>query len=520
LITTSSPTPAARTERAPAVSRFALVIGALTFLYLLPIWIARFLPFVDLPQHLSLVAILRDFHNPATDYSTMFSLRLYPTHNVLHLLVCYVLSFICGIETASRVFLSLYVIALPLALAYLLRTLNANRWLTLAGFLFIYNFNLFWGFVSGTFVIPAVLLILALELRELAAPRPNWARLSPIAALFVLTFLGHSLSYLFATALFLVLIALEARRGVRRFVPLLLTQLPVLLFFVIPWQFSVFGGEGGDLASRVLAGFSLSNLSSRLGAFFSSITARGDEFSSLLPKLLFVVTVSAAIRYAVRSGWRRLLQGRLRVATVLVLASLLGFLFFPAAIRQAWFLNERFMVFVCLFLVVLLGVLAAQTGFNRRWTLNFLLVVVIFNIFNLGVRFVAFDRQARPVSRLLGPLQPDRKIVGLMYEANTQPYLLGYDAFVHFANYYQLWKRGYPGFSFAEIRFSPIVYRDSTDYLPPGFEWSPWEWVFPEGWEVYDYFLVHGQVPLTDQQYLNALALVDSTQGWAVYRRQ
>jgi hypothetical protein len=520
--------------------RYWLLLGATTFIYLLPLWLVRLLPFVDLPQHLSFVSILRNLANPVTDYREMFTVKLYPTHNVLHLLFCYPLSALVGVETSNRLFLSLYVILLPLALHYFLSVIGGNRWLTFAGFLFVYNFNLFWGFVSSTFVIPLVLLVMAYAIRELESARPATRknrdatvfaaktggvpifRFVAIALLFILIFLGHSLFYLFATGLYLVVVIAATWRTPsqgRTIGRMLLPQLPVLLFFVLPWQLSIFSGEGGALATNVMAGFSLGNLVSRLSSFFETVTARGDEVSFFLLKLYLVIGITAVVLYARRHGPPVLLSRRFRAVTLLTVTSLAAFLLFPAAIRQAWFLNERFTVFFYLFLTGLLGLVVAASEFRPGWVLGVLFLAVGINVASLGWRFVAFDRKARPVVRMLSKLEKDRKLLGLIYETRPKPDLLGYDVFLHFANYYQVWNRGYPGFSFASIRFSPIQYRDSTDFLPPGSEWSPSEWVFPEGWDVYDYFLVQGIVPPQDQEFVARWELLDSTGKWRLYRR-
>ena len=40
---------------------------------------------------------------------------------------------------------------------------------------------------------------------------------------------------------------------------------------------------------------------------------------------------------------------------------------------------------------------------------------------NTLYRFIAFDREARPLAQLLAPLAPDKKLVGLPYNLRTTP---------------------------------------------------------------------------------------------------
>ena len=70
------------------------------------------------------------------------------------------------------------------------------------------------------------------------------------------------------------------------------------------------------------------------------------------------------------------------------------------------------------------------------------------------------------MARLISHLPPDRKVIGLPYELRTRHDMTGYDVFIHSGCYYQAFKRGYPGFSFASFRYSPIQYRDSSPVHP------------------------------------------------------
>ncbi|MEO0108981.1 MAG: hypothetical protein ABIK62_07435, partial [candidate division WOR-3 bacterium] len=235
-----------------------LLVG-LTLLHLVPLWIVRFLPLVDLPQHLAFVSILRNYHSPGSGYPDEFRLRLFPAHNALHLYFCYPLSLVLGIEGANQVFLSLYVVLMPLALFLLFRALRANRWLVLLGFLFIYNYNLLWGFVSSSMAIPLTLLLLALELNQLAAVNSftglrgvaNWA---VMAVLLVLIFLGHALFFLFAVVLFVVVLLFQSGWHLRTWVRLLALA-PGLVLFGAWWQQQRPGaGLGRDLLMSLSPG--------------------------------------------------------------------------------------------------------------------------------------------------------------------------------------------------------------------------------------------------------------------------
>ena len=527
-------------------SRFRLLFWSCTLLFLLPVWLARFLPLVDLPQHLAFINILRNFHNPATDYSRTFSLHLFPQHNVLHLFLCYPLSFLFGVEGANRLFLTGYVILLPLAMLHLLNTLNARREFVFFSFLFIYNLNLLWGFMSTALAIPLVLLLLSFELRWLKQMTNSSSfivhrssfivHLLLLSILFVLIFLGHSLMFLFAAVLYLAPVIAHFRKSRARSLLALLPLVPVLAIFVIPWQAQVFGAQNDSLLSTVLSGFQLTNLLTRPLDFIASTGFRADELTSFLYKLLLVAAITLITVYAVRNRFKSLFQDRLLIPSLLVLLSFAGYLLFPGAVTQAWFLNQRFAVFGWLFLIPLVALIAGEnpqiaqitqmeSGTDAPsprlfpWFTTSLMLVLLFSAGNTVYRFIAFDWEARPLARLVSQLPPDRRVIGLPYELRTKHDLTGYDVFIHSGCYYQAFQRGYPGFSFASFRYSPIQYQDTNRFIQPGYEWSPWHFIFPDGWQFYDYFLVHGRPHPPTSENLQQMKLVATEGAWSVYQR-
>jgi hypothetical protein len=520
-------------RNASSVMPFALLFWSCTLLFLLPVWLTRFLPLVDLPQHLAFINVLRNYNNPATDYRRVLSLHLFPQHNVLHLFLCYPLSFLVGIEGANRLFLTGYVILLPLAMLHLLDTLNARREFVFFSFLFIYNLNLLWGFMGTALAIPLVLFLLSFELRWLSSMTSRGSsfasrHLLPLtlsSILFILIFLGHSLMFLFAAVLYVALVIAHLRRSRDRSLLALIPLIPVLAIFVIPWQAQVFSSKNGGLLSMVLGGFQLTNPLSRPLDFIAATGFRADDVTSFLYKLLLIAAITLITVHAVRLRFKSLFQERLLIPSLLVLLSLAAYLFFPDAVPQAWLglLNQRFAVFAWLFLIPLVALLAAELPAMRRPVAFVsscaLALCILLSAGNALYRFVAFDREARPMALLITRLPPDRKVVGLPYELRPRHDLTGYDVFIHSGCYYQVFKRGYPGFSLASFRYSPIQYRDSSGFIQPGQEWSPWHFIFPDGWQFYDYFLVHGQPRPPTSENLQQMRLVATDGAWSVYQR-
>jgi hypothetical protein len=509
---------------------YRLHFALAALIYLAPIWVFRWLPMTDLPLHLGLLRILRDFGAAGTGYPDVYRLQLYPAHNVLHLLWCYLVGALTGPDIANRLFLSVYAVLLPLGLQRLIRATGGERWVGLTGFAFIYNFNFFRGDVSLLMAIPPALLALALLVE--APDRPGLRRPMLIALLLVVIFLGHALVYLLVTILMAALLAGQgavargrrtagtAGSDLRPVGRIVAAQVPVLLILVLPWLFRVFAGEGGNLLSELVNGYSLNEVLRRVPRFLYAIGPRIDEVSIFTWKLLLVMVATGITVFGLRRGFQALTAGRLRAVTLLLATAAACYLLLPAGVRQHWRLAERLAVFVPVLMCLMLAGLVRAAGFRSRWAAAALGIVLLLGAANVAYRFAAFDREARPGARLLQSLPGDRKVLGLMYDDRMNPDLLGYDLFRHFASYYPAMRGGYAGYSRAASRYSPIIYRGENDFLPARFQWTPWSSVFPVGWQIYDYFLVRGRVRQADRAHLSLLRLVGDQGGWSLYSRE
>jgi hypothetical protein len=110
------------TEVRPAWVAWALL--ALAAITLVPVWIPPVLPLQDLPNHLLKVDILIRFLSGDAEASRIYALNLKPFSNY----ACYVLmgavAPIFGLMTAAKIFVSGYVLGLPLAMYAWLRQAN------------------------------------------------------------------------------------------------------------------------------------------------------------------------------------------------------------------------------------------------------------------------------------------------------------------------------------------------------------------------------------------------------------
>ena len=140
----------------------ALTLGAL------PLWAGRHLPLVDLPQHLHLISVLHRLTDPTTLYPRLFAARNVLTPYLGYYYAVAGLSWLLPLELANRVFLTAYVVLLPLSLGFLLRSLGRPRWPSLLALPFAYGDSLAWGFINYCVSLPLALVSLGLFVRALS----------------------------------------------------------------------------------------------------------------------------------------------------------------------------------------------------------------------------------------------------------------------------------------------------------------------------------------------------------------
>jgi len=187
------------TTNSPSVHFGVRVAGALILAAMLvaPIWIAKFPPLLDYPNHLARSFVLARLHDPTFTFSNFYRADwgAYPYLGMDASLA--VLGRFFPIETAGRLFLSLCALALPAAAWFFLRQVNPAEDATSAWALLI-AFNVFFleGFLNFDLSIAVGFFALGLWLRWLAKPgMALWiAALGAFTALYFTHLLGFGIS--------------------------------------------------------------------------------------------------------------------------------------------------------------------------------------------------------------------------------------------------------------------------------------------------------------------------------------
>jgi hypothetical protein len=501
----------ARTVRPPPVPErtdrvlyaVALLLGAA------PLWVARALPMVDLPQHLHLISVLHRLEDPTTLYPQFFAARNTLTPYLGYYYLVSALSWLLPLELANRVFLCAYVVGLPLSLAFLLRALGRPAWPSLLALPLAYGDSFAWGFVNYCASLPLAFLCCGFFVRALADTPRRRAWAGGLAASLVAVLLFHVQAFFFL-ALGLPWLLLTTRvpeDGAARGLGARLRPRLFALAGVVPGVGLFFGwvlmrlGQPTEIAPGQPwkawgPPLSPENLS------FKSFAQNREEFFKVLANIfhdgsdrwpLYAVAAVAVVGLGLGlalSGPR--IEGPVARLRMLGLGLIALGLFFalPFDIRgYIYYLNTRYAHLAAALLITSLPVTRPALRRPLLWAsaaCALLLGAV------LGRGFRAFSREAAEWDTLVAATASKPRVMGLIFNPGSS--VVRFPVFLHSAAVLARARGGVTNFSFALTPHSPLRYVAAE---PPTFpsEWQPQDFNYATMGGFYDHFLVRGAHP-------------------------
>jgi hypothetical protein len=187
--------------RAIALASFA--VSAAAVLLVIPLWIVKYPPLLDYPNHLARVFILTHINDPNYQFSQYYTVTFGPYPYLTMDVLLIGLQKFFTIYTGGRIILTLCVLAVPLAAWFFVRQANRdNSSLACWGLLSAYNIFFLWGFVNWQLSMALVLLVAGLWIRYLARQTIiRWLALLVVVTVLYFTHLqGFGLAGLIVTA--------------------------------------------------------------------------------------------------------------------------------------------------------------------------------------------------------------------------------------------------------------------------------------------------------------------------------
>jgi hypothetical protein len=494
-----NPVPEDRRLLAPA----ALLSGAAL---VLPLWVGRLLPLLDLPQHLAVVSVLRHHGDAQWGFAPFFEVQWGElTPYWTYYLVTWALSSAMSVETASRVVLSAYALAGPWIGIALCRAFGRSPWLGLLAAPLALNTNLYFGFVSYAL---AVLLALALlAVFERSFDRETGRRALVLLFGTALLFFTHVQAF----ALFLAVAGLAAvtrteRRWTERLMRLV-PLLPALLGLFVPWCYLQFVAPREAVSGRYTFG--------RLGRLGASLRSPWDAVRDLPDALagafqdrsdawLLALWVALVVAAAPTVS-RRLLPFLLALATYLVA---------PVSIVGQWNIGPRLAWPAALLLLPALS--AAGRRARRVGQAAVALTVVV--AANAAWHHAAFDREAGAFDEAIAALPRGTWVMPLIFE--PRGYVLDKWPYLHVGQYAMVRRGGVAAGTLGRIPAFPIRLRDA-DVVRDLDPFRPQDFRLATHGHAYDYFLLRGGAEPRDALFPpGTVEPVFEGEEWVLLRRR
>jgi hypothetical protein len=446
---------------------------------IVPLWVGRFLPYQDAPQHIAAIRVLADYHTPGFAFEKWFEIDLVRSQYLGFYLPAAILARMCGPEAACRLVLSAIALALPAATWLLLRSFGRDVRLAVLSPALFHTAPLYLGFFNFVESIPATILVIALVERELRAPRAARALLLAFAAVVLLYLHPSALALALGAAAFL---AVTAGAGMRRAVRAMSPFVPAVALFAAWMVRSLFGQSSATVGS---AGPHWQPLRERVLDVARLGNVLAGHVDEVFVALLFATWAAAALvpgRPSQPRWWR-----------LPLLVALVGGVYFavPERLGAAGSMHLRALPLLA---ALLLAMPLLAPG---RLTSALLVAAVVLQLgydARLASAYRSFEVEAEgpQLEQILQRAEPGKRMLALMHDRQSR--IVQFQAYQHFGMYYQVERGGRVRRNFAELPWTPVRLRADTPVvpLPPGFEEHPERFDAQLEGADEDYLLVRG----------------------------
>ena len=472
------------------------LLGLLTVLLAVttvaPLFVGRYVPLLDYPNHTSISFVLFHLGDPAWGFGAYYKTNFAPVPYGAQYLIVQLLAYPFGVELAEKLLLGAALLALPASVALYLRRLGRDPRLALLAFPLSWNVNTAHGFLS--FVAGLPVLFAALAALDAWAESPTVRRGLGAAVLGATLYFFHVLPF----ALFLIIGGATALLAVGRLTPgrLLLAPLPTLPAALIGYAcyrwadtakvnlplatargLGAFEGVYNDVAT---------NLANVAGWLLDILPCSLDEIAALGLGLLWLLLVTSragstatAVEPVAALGLRGL-RGELALALALA-----AYLLLPRSLLQPfyWFaVNRRLVVVVALFALPL--VRGRLVGPRRALLVAAAGLAMVYTV-DIAVHFYRFNQRARGFDEVMAGVPRGQQVLPLML--NLRDPDIQINAFNQWGSWVQLRQGGYVLYNF------PVEFPIAARRRLPAPPWDhPEMFYFPAHEHGWDYFLVHG----------------------------
>ncbi len=493
---------------------------------LAPLWVGRYLPAVDWPQHLFLIHLLDALKDPAFAFGDLFVEEPGWTYLAFYYSV-HLLAQLFPLEIAFKIWLSLLLAAIPLSLWFLLRALKRSRWLCLLSFPLLFTYSFYWGLFSFMATIPWTFLSIGFFIHVLADEfrTRRWALcVAGSAASLALLQLTHAAAMVFPALALPAMLLMTPSDRPRRFAAVLsvVPGVALLLVWLIssqsrppeigqgPWQAAGSLFHPGTYLFDPL-GHRLSELPARLAGGFWSYADRPALFG-------WLAAVALVIALSVRRPQRPdlSLAARLRPA-VLFLLALACYLFLPMDVKG--YMYQIYPRYSQIAALLLIAVLPFPLGPSYKIYAFAATLLGLYSGVNLAIQFHHFDREAREFDDVVAAIPQNSRIMHLV--VNPRSKVAAHAVYLHYAALAAQRTNGIPSFSLARHDPFPVHYQKKNAIPAPRWEWRPQQFDWKREGRWYDVYLIRGMsAEKIFGRNLRHVESIGEVGNWKIYRKR
>jgi len=467
----------------PVLTVAALLLALAT---VAPFWVGRYLPLLDLPNHLSAITVWHRYLDPDWDFSRYYTLNLQPLPYWAHYYFCHQVGKLVGVEIANKIYLTGYGLALPAGIAALARRFGRSPWLGLFAFPIVWNTNLAEGFVA--FCGGMAALVWGLYLVDVHAEKPRWS------TGFLVFFTGIALYtfHLLAYAGFLLSAGLlcfgqrqpfDWKRLLQRGVPVVAGSAIGIWTYLHQVEYGFQKLEG----KRFLVEDPMQNkLAIMPTRFLDFLSNQRDEWVVVV--LVAAWLLLALTRARARGDVSDEPQGARRYGLELCLAGIgLLFVVLPRTMQRPFYwymINQRYVPL--LFVLAVLTLRGPIVG-GRRWILAPVIAAGIFYGADVGRAIIGFNHRVAGFDSVVAQIPWHKSTLTLSLRPLGDPDF-NVNPYNQWPSYTQMRRGGYNFYNFNQG--FPLKYRS----MKPAPAWDHAE-SFSYEWHgsAWDYFLTHNE---------------------------
>jgi len=498
---------------------FYCLLGGLIFLHLCLFNSVRIYPSTDLPAHLAEATIYKHAQESSNQLNEYYPLRLYPFATVFHIVFMGSKIF-PSVELANRIFHSLYIICLPLSILLLILKLNGNKWFAFLSLLFLYNNGFSWGNTAFLFSMPFIFFFVYLSINHMEQDR-LWLSIG-LSLLLMFIYTIHYLSSCFCVFILLIMAVSNHKKSGIWLLKKMLIIIPVLVMIYLCSR--VFYGQdiGRYFYDYYITNYFLNNSDANLALRLREFLVMdnyvlfwpglGDNIALCFSVFIIGLLINGYKNYH-KQGYKKS-PVHLKFILPLIACAFFCFFFLPSKVPGNEYVYQRFPSILWLSLIIW-GSLY-YTNVSRRKILVIFSVCVIYLLL-WGHHLTAFDRENNSLGPDFFPEHKQNKILtGLMFDA----YQGRFPYYLHFPNYYIVWKQGITSTQLLKWRFLGFNNNSPRNPLPPYDSGINRHIKFNAKNLDVDYLLIRGNIQQDHAAYIDKhFRILRQAGQWSLYQR-